>query len=92
MKRAPLNTATLLSSGKVLVAGGGVATTGAIQTTGCEEYDPIRQTWGSYRSLNVARVLHTATLLLNGKVLAAGGGNSNGILANAELFDPNASP
>jgi hypothetical protein len=82
------HTATLLSSGKVLVAGGG---TDASQTMTCEEYDPITQTWGRTGSLNVVRVLHTATLLPDGRVLAAGGGNSNGILASAELFDPNAS-
>jgi Galactose oxidase, central domain/Kelch motif len=83
------HTATLLSSGKVLVAGGG---TDVIQTTTCEEYDPISQTWVRTGPLNVLRVLHTATLLPNGKVLAAGGGNLNGWLASAELFDPNANP
>jgi hypothetical protein len=34
-----------------------------------------------------ARHLHTATLLLTGKVLVAGGAGS-GILASAELYDP----
>ena len=41
--------------------------------------------------MTVARELHTATLASNGKVLIAGGDNSNGdVLASAELYDPNA--
>jgi hypothetical protein len=39
-------------------------------------------------SMTVARTVHTATLLGNGKVLIAGGGCANGILATAELYDP----
>lgn len=39
-------------------------------------------------SMAAARLGHTATLLPNGKVLVAGGYNSGGILASAELYDP----
>ena len=39
-------------------------------------------------SMATARYLHTATLLPSGKVLAAGGFNSSGTLASAELYDP----
>ena len=39
-------------------------------------------------SLATARNGHTATLLPNGKVLVAGGGDGGSILASAELYDP----
>jgi hypothetical protein len=38
--------------------------------------------------LNVGRRSHTATLLENGKVLIIGGDNQNGIVSQAEIFDP----
>ena len=45
-------------------------------------------TWTETGSLATARYSHTATLLPNGKVLVAGGLNSSGSLASAELYDP----
>src|SRR6266536_2532792 len=45
-------------------------------------------TFDNTGSLGTARHSHTATLLPNGKVLVAGGFNSSGILASAELYDP----
>lgn len=45
--------------------------------------------WTVTGSLNAARFQHTATLLLNGMVLVAGGGNGTpNTLASAELYDP----
>ncbi len=45
--------------------------------------------WTDTGSMNVARNRHTASLLLNGKVLIAGGRDSNDAdLSSAELYDP----
>lgn len=80
------HTATLLPSGKVLVAGG--TNNGGVLTS-AELYDPALGTWSVTGSLGTARHLHTATLLSNGKVLVVGGqDNSNTASANAELYDP----
>ena len=45
-------------------------------------------TWALTGSLNTARAGHTATLLPNGQVLVAGGENTTGVLASAELYNP----
>ena len=84
------HTATLLPNGKVLVAGGYANCLGqcAILNT-AEVYDPTTGTWNTTGNLNTARSIPTATLLQNGKVLAAGGfGFGNAHLSSAELYDP----
>ena len=84
-----LHTATLLPNGKVLVAGGDTGGPNASNLASAELYDPASGTWTATGSLAIARSLHTATLLPNGKVLVAGGFNdSSGYLASAELYDP----
>ena len=45
-------------------------------------------TWTATAPLNIARVAHTATLLPNGKVLAAGGFNGSSWLTSAQVYDP----
>ncbi|HYT62221.1 MAG TPA: kelch repeat-containing protein, partial [Haliangiales bacterium] len=81
-------TATLLSNGKVLAAGGHVSAAGSTST--CELYDPATGTWTATGAMATARGNHTATLLLNGKVLVVGGHNRNtaSAVATAELYDP----
>jgi len=57
-----------------------------------ELYDPSSDTWSEAGRLAMARVYHTATLLLSGKVLFAGGQGNSGILSSAELYDPSQAP
>src|SRR4030095_3763265 len=38
--------------------------------------------------LSIARRGHTATLLQDGRVLIVGGDNQNGLVSQAEIFDP----
>lgn len=78
------HTATLLNSGKVLVAGG--ANGSALASA--ELYDPATGTWTTTGSLNFARYSHTATLLANGQVLVVGGTDGSNPLVTAELYDP----
>ncbi|MEY2565246.1 MAG: hypothetical protein QOH88_3439 [Verrucomicrobiota bacterium] len=80
-----LHTATLLPSGKVLVAGG---YGGSAYLSGSELYDPAYGTWSATASLSSARDFHRATLLPDGKVLVVGGHASGGNLSSAELYDP----
>jgi hypothetical protein len=86
-------TATLLPSGKVLVAGGYTHSYSrysggkGLVLASAELYDPVTRTWGPTGSLATARYSHTATLLPTGAVLVAGGYGGGG-LASAELYDP----
>jgi hypothetical protein len=80
------HTATLLTNGQVLVAGGQGASGGDLLSA--ELYDPIAGAWANTGSLNVPRFSHTATLLTNGNVLVAGGNGTNGILSSTELYNP----
>jgi N-acetylneuraminic acid mutarotase len=78
--------ATLLHNGKVLVTGGADAPgTSLVWFTSAELYDPLSNTWTDTGSMSVARFNHTATLLLDGRVLVAGGQPNT---AAAEVYDP----
>src|SRR5437868_3096647 len=49
----------------------------------------VCSSWAATGSLNTARFFHTATLLPNGMVLAAGGHiTGTNVTASAELYDP----
>jgi N-acetylneuraminic acid mutarotase len=92
MIKALSGPATLLTDGKVLVAGGGG---GLNPVASAELYEPSSGSWTATGNMNGIRSGHTATLLPDGKVLAAGGadrigfgGASVNALASAELYDP----
>jgi WD40 repeat protein len=81
------HTATLLTNGKVLVAGG-ESFFGGLFPTGAEVYDPSTGKWSPTLPLTSGRSDHIATLLPNGKVLIAGGFNTSDTGPSTELFDP----
>src|ERR1017187_2535855 len=79
------HTATVLSNGKVLVAGGW--NNGSLSSA--ELYDPAQGAWTETGALTNPQHYHTATLLANGRVLVAGGASSTIIAPfSAELYDP----
>jgi hypothetical protein len=98
------HTATLLTDGRVLIAGGTRQAGGGDPTRrnakgpidAAELYEPTTRTFTSTGSMTVPRIDHTATLLADGRVLISGGYTwspddaQGGVprLASAELFDP----
>ena len=92
------HTATLLPSGKVLIAGGAVDRSPngqGLPVASAELYDASSGTFAATGSMATPRVYHSATLLPNGKVLIAGGASylsPNGyyepVASAAELYDP----
>ena len=94
---APRNSHTLtpLRSGHLIAAGGEDWT---LQNpprplASTELYDPATNSWSTAAPLASPRAWHTATLLLNGTVLVAGGHVGDpGPLRSAEVFAPTRSP
>ncbi len=77
---------TLLQDGRVLYAGG--TSTGYptyTTVTNAEVYNPASGTFSAVASMPVARGGHTATRLLDGRVLIA---NGNGYLASSYIYNP----
>lgn len=84
-------TATTLPDGHVLVVGGELITpAGFVELLNTSEmFDPNSQTWSIGATLSVARILHTANLLNDGRVLIAGGEDTRGnALASARSTTP----
>jgi hypothetical protein len=90
------HSATLLQNGQVLIVDGGQLDIDdlLVSTASAELFDPSHGSFAATGSPFVARESHTATLLLNGKVLITGGNEFNGYptwltpTATAELYDP----
>ena len=81
------HTATVLSNGTVLIAGGYDVNSTAVASA--ELYNPATKTFAPTGSLNVARTNDTATLLDDGTVLIAGGFDINfNLLGSAEIYNP----
>ena len=80
------HSATLISDGKLLVAGG---SSNSIALASAEIYDPLTGKWTPAGIMQSSHYGHTATFLPNGKVLVAGGYTGNGNPSkSAELYDP----
>jgi hypothetical protein len=91
-----IHTATLLSSGQVLVAGGFSSTsttdTGSAGSS-AEIYDPVSNDFvaaTTLLTLTEARANHIAARLPSGNVLLASGTNGTKLLTSAEIYDPQA--
>jgi WD40 repeat protein len=90
------HTATLLGSGKVLIAGGAsvqsMARQGKVLTSntslaGAELFNPANGDFVPTGNMTTPRFSHTATVLGDGRVLVTGGIGTSGVtLATAELY------
>lgn len=82
--------ATLLPSGKVLIAGGFSGSGGESNPfSSTELFDPHSGTFEQAASMSIGRSGHTATVLKNGKVLIVGGWTGHYQLRrSAELYNP----
>jgi hypothetical protein len=92
------HTATLLPSGKVLIAGAGLKAARFDLGVTAELYDPQTGRWTAASTMDTARGHHTATLLPDGRILVVGGNEPyqgpfhfdgwEAPLAATELYDP----
>jgi N-acetylneuraminic acid mutarotase len=80
------DTATLLPSGKVLVAGG--FGTRLKPLASAEIYDPARNSWTLTSSLPATRFSHAASLLPDGRVLLVGGIVNGHISRSTVIYNP----
>ena len=80
------HTATLMTNGTVLIAGGIIYNMDGnfANTNECEIYDPVAGSPALTESMNDYRDSQKATLLPNGQVLVSGGGSDS----TSETYDP----
>ena len=77
------NSATLLPSGKVLIAGG-MEVDMSMSYASAEIYDPATGKFTRTGSMTEGRQMQAATALADGRVLITGGGHDT----SAEIYDP----
>lgn len=90
------HTATLLDDGTVVVIGGEDLGADRSQLDTVERFDPATNAWTELPALPEGRLNHSATLLVDGKILIVGGGGTNDIgspsgldvVETALLLDP----
>ncbi|HEY1527572.1 MAG TPA: kelch repeat-containing protein, partial [Candidatus Angelobacter sp.] len=82
--------AVLLADGRVLVAGGfGLdAQNNQIALNSVEIFDPVTNAVSAAANLNTARARHSATVVLDGLVVVAGGSNGQTDLNSIEIYTP----
>lgn len=80
------HTATRLSDGRVLIAGG--ANAGGGYLSEAENFDPAAGTFSAVGSMVIGRSDHAAVKLADGKVLITGGHTAAGTTSTTEVFDP----
>jgi WD40 repeat protein len=79
--------ATLLYTGKVLVAGG--FDTSTTVTASAELYDPVANSFTATGSMITARTSPNLTRLPDGKILVSGGSDATGTpIQSVEIYDP----
>lgn len=92
-----LHSATLMNDGQVLIAGGRSCIDKCndnAASTSAELYDPSRRQFFPVGSMREGRILHSSTLLPDGRVLICGGRSCSGdcegdkTLQTAEIYDP----
>lgn len=85
------HTASLLGDGRVLIAGGGSidgSGFGFTTSKAAEIYDPATQSFSPAGDMPNTAASHTASVLLDGTVLVAGGFDGCGTQTGVAIFDP----
>ncbi len=81
-------TATVLSNGEILIAGGASDTSGGISDT-ADIFDPATNAFSPVTGLMTdSREFASAALLNDSTVLIAGGNDGLGLVGSAEIYDP----
>jgi hypothetical protein len=91
--RRALHRSVRLDDGRILIIGGAseISSSDLKALPSAEIYDPATNLFRTAASMGTARVLHTATLLDDGRVLVVGGAAAlDGGTSSAEVYDPRA--